>query len=343
MVTLRDVARQAGVSAATASRALAGHTAVSDEARDRVQTAASDLGYRGNALARSLRTQRTDTIGLLLPDVRNPFFTHLAYAVDKAAARHGLTVMMGNADEQAHQQDRYLDVLSRHQVDGIIAVPQGAASDVLRRTADAIPTVFMDRDPQIPGCPVVTSDNETGIAALVDHVVSLGHRDIGVVAGPQATSTGRVRLSALEARLAEHGISIAPGRVVEGDYQLDSGVRATEELLARGPLDAIIAADNLMALGALMVLRRHGLRVGDEIALACVDDIEWFSLVEPPLTVVAQDVQGLGEAAVDTLVRRIAGDEAPSVVLPMQLIARASCGERRTTSPEAPLKEENHG
>lgn len=340
MVTLRDVARDAGVSTATVSRALAGSPSVTPQTRARVQRAADSLGYLGNSLARSLRTQRTDTIGLLLPDVRNPFFTELAYHVDKAAAEHGLTVMIGNADEQGAQQDRYLDVLLRHQVDGIIAVPQGASTQTLERTASSVPTVFMDRDPDIRACATVTSDNHAGVAALVDHVVGLGHRRIGIVAGPQSTSTGRERLAAARARLRDHGIEIAPQHVVEGDFQLDSGVRATETLLDSGALDAIIAADNLMALGALMVLRRRGVRVGSDVALACVDDIDWFGLVDPPITVVAQDVQTLGRAAVESLVRQIDGEPAEPVVVPMHLIPRESCGE---TMHAPQLKEENHG
>lgn len=340
MVTLRDVARDAGVSTATVSRALAGSPSVSPQTRDRVQRVADSLGYLGNSLARSLRTQRTDTIGLLLPDVRNPFFTELAYHVDKAAAEHGLTVMIGNADEQGPQQDRYLDVLLRHQVDGIVAVPQGASTQTLERTAASVPTVFMDRDPGISGSPTVTSDNHAGVATLVDHVVGLGHRRVGIVAGPQSTSTGRERLAAARGRLRDHGIEVEPRHVVEGDFQLDSGVRATESLLDAGPLDAIIAADNLMALGALMVLRRRHVRVGADIALACVDDIDWFGLVDPPITVVAQDVQALGRAAVESLVRQIDGEPAVSVVVPMHLIPRESCGET-THAPR--LKEENHG
>ncbi|MCE1178079.1 MAG: LacI family transcriptional regulator [Micrococcales bacterium] len=342
MATLRDVAKAAGVSPATASRAMGDSPAVSPEARERVTRAAAELGYQINALARSLRTQRTNTIGLLLPDVRNPFFTELAYQVDKIAAERGLTVMIGNADEQAEQQDRYLDVLARHQVDGIIAVPQGAASQVLRRTAGALPTVFMDRDPGIPGTPTITSDNRGGIFALVDHLVRLGRRHIGVVAGPQSTSTGRERLLAVTDRLAHHGLDLPPAHVVEGDFQLDSGVAATEQLLGHGPLDAIIAADNLMAMGALMVLRRNGIQVGHDMALACVDDIEWFALVEPAITVLAQDIPGLALAALDSLTRQINGDAAPSVVVPMHLIPRASCGEAGRGMPTTP-KEGAHG
>ncbi|GAB78601.1 LacI family DNA-binding transcriptional regulator [Austwickia chelonae] len=333
MATLRDVAREAGVSSATASRALTHSGPVSTDTRERVVEAARKLDYQVNNLARGLRTQRTRTLGLLVPDVRNPFFTDLAYHVDKAAAQRGLAVMMGSADEQAGQQDRYLNVLTGHHVDGIIAVPQGAASETLVRTAASVPTVLVDRDPGIPGVPTVTSDNHGGMTALVDHVVSLGRRRIGVVAGPQTTSTGRERLDALRGRLAEHGIELPTNRIAEGDFQLESGLTATAQLLAGGDLDAIVAADNLMGLGAIMVLRQEGIGIGDDMALACVDDIPWFSLVDPAITVIAQDVSRLGEVAVELLQAQADGHTVESVVVPMHLIPRTSCGEKNTTHP----------
>lgn len=342
MVTLREVAQEAGVSSATASRALAGSSSVNEVTRAKIAAVARRRGYRVNAVARSLRTQRTDTIGLLLPDIRNPFFTDLAYAIDKCASSHGLTVMLGSADEQAVQQDRYLDALARHQVDGIIAVPQGEPSEALRQTSANIPTVFVDRDPGIADVPCITSDNEGGLELLVDHVVGLGHRRIGVVAGPQSTSTGRARLAAVRSRLAHHGLALNDRDVVEGDFRLESGVKATDELLDRGSYQAIIAADNLMALGALMVIRRRGLAVGAGLALACVDDLEWFSLVDPPVTVVAQDIPALGRAAVDSLLARIKGGSVASCEVPMNLIVRSSCGEGHM--PATPdCKEAEHG
>lgn len=333
MVTMRDIAEHAGVSSATASRALSGNSNVSAATRQRVEESARELGYRLNAVARSLRTQRTDTIGLLLPDVRNPFFTDLAYYVDKAAAESGLTVMMGSADEQQDQQDRYLEALARHQVDGIIAVPQGGPSKLLRETCAQIPTVFLDRDPQINDVPCISSNSTGGMHALIDHLVALGRTRIGVIAGPQSTSTGRQRLSALRERMEHHDLRLADTDVIEGNFQLTSGITATEQLLDRGSYDALIAADNLMGLGALQVLRGRRIPVGQEIALACVDDLEWFSMIDPPVTVVAQDAQALGRAAVQSLVARIAGDPRESVEIPMTFIPRASCGEARQDLP----------
>ncbi|MGL5405843.1 MAG: LacI family DNA-binding transcriptional regulator [Propionibacteriaceae bacterium] len=342
MVTLRDIAAHAGVSSATASRALAGHNNVSSQTRRRIEASAAELGYRVNAVARSLRTQRTDTIGLLLPDIRNPFFTELAYYVDKAAAQAGLTVMVGSADEQKEQQDRYLDALARHQVDGIIAVAQGECSCILRNTCSDIPTVFLDRNPELDGIACVSSDNHAGMSALVDHLVSLGHRRIGVLAGPQITSTGRERLAAIRERLSYHQIILADSDIAEGNFQLDSGVSTTEKLLTNDSYDALIAADNLMALGALKVLRQHGIRVGEEIALACVDDLEWFTMIEPAITVVAQDTQALGQAVVASLIARIKNEDVPSIQIPMTLIPRASCGEKSHHSDPEPT-EVTHG
>ncbi|MBW3085019.1 Catabolite control protein A [Austwickia sp. TVS 96-490-7B] len=336
MATLRDVARAAGVSMATASRALTGSGPVAPETRSKVAATARRLGYQANNLARGLRTQRTRTIGLLVPDVRNPFFTDLAYHVDKAATERGLALIMGSADEQAGQQDRYLRALTSHHVDGIIAVPQGSASRTLIETAAGTPTVLVDRDPGIPGVPTVTSDNHGGMTALVDHLVGLGRRRIGVVAGPQSTSTGRDRLEALRNRLDHHGLDLPDAHIAEGDFQLASGLEATHHLLDRGDLDAIVAADNLMALGTLMVLRHRGVRIGEDIALACVDDIPWFSLVDPAVTVVAQDVRLLGEAAVQLLQDQCNGAQVASVVVPMHLVPRASCGEldQNPSSPQ---------
>lgn len=334
-VTLRDVAAAAGVSSATASRALDPSGVASPATRERVQRAAESLGYRANVLARSLRTRRTHTLGLLVPDVRNPFFTDLAYVIDKAAAGLGYTVMMGNADEDAPAQDRYLQTLLTHRVDGILVVPQGAASPVLAETVRQLPTVCIDRDPGLE-VPVVASDNETGMAALVDHVVALGHRDVALVAGPQTTSTGRERAQAAAARLAHHGVPLRPGRVVSGDYRLASGIEAATRLLDAAPRpEAIIAADSLMALGVLLVARARGVRIGVDVGLAAFDDSPWFPLLDPPVTVVAHDTEALGRVALELLTASIDGRATRSRRIPTTLIARRSLGEPATATPVA--------
>lgn len=326
-VTLRDVAELAGVSPATASRALDPTASASDATRERVTEAARSLGYIGNTAARSLRTSRSDTIGLLIPDVRNPFFTDLAYAVEKSAARAGYTVMIGNADEDGAAQDRYLAALERHRVDGLLVVPQGGATPGLRRVVDSFPTVAIDRDAGL-GVPVVASDSFAGMRTLVDHVVSLGHRRIAIVAGPQATSTGRERLRAAREQLARHAITLGEDDVVEGDFRLESGLVAARHLLDRGPVpDAVIAADALMALGVLAVLRERGLRAGIDVGLAAFDDNPWFAVLDTPVTVVAQDTTELADRAVTALLSRISGRDVDVDPVPTTLVVRRSLGE----------------
>ncbi len=331
-VTLRDVAEKAGVSAATVSRALDPSASASAATRDRVLAVADELGYIGNTAARTLRTSRSDTIGLLIPDVRNPFFTDVAYAVDKAAAAAGLTVMIGNADEDGAAQDRYLTALERHQVDGILVVPQGPDGPVLRRVARRFPTVAIDRDAGL-GVPVVSSDSAGGVRALIDHVAALGHRRLSVVSGPQSTSTGRERLDAVRSGAEHHGLVLRPEDVVEGDFRRESGIAAARRILADTPRpDVIIAADALMTFGVLSVLRELGLRPGDDIGVAAVDDNRGFELLESPITVVAQDTDALGRLAVTALLDRIADRDVDIDRVPTTLVVRRSLGEPATTT-----------
>ena len=326
-VTLRDVAKAAGVSVSTASRALHDPGSTTEATRLRVREVAEELQYHPNTAARSLRTRRTDTIGLLVPDVRNPFFTDLAYAVDKAAAAAGLSVMMGNSDETPSAADRFLTNLVRHQVDGLLVVPQGLASDVLRQVCAERPTVFLDRHPDIEG-PVVTSGDTAGMVELIDHVVAQGYRRIGFISGPTTASTGRARHATFVQRLGELGLANDESLVAYGDFKLQSGIVAAAELLARPRRpDAIIAADNPMALGVLTQLRREGLRIGRDIGFAAIDDNLWFEMVDPPVTVVAHDTIRLARAAVSALVDLIEGRPAESTVIPTRRVVRQSLGE----------------
>ena len=322
MITIRDVALRAGVSQATASRALSGAGSASPATVDAVRQAAADLGYRVNKAARSLRTQRTDTIGLLVSDVRNPFFSDLAYAIEQAAAEHRIGVITTNADERPDQQDAALRALAAQRVDGLIVVPQGGG----RLHLPHLPVVMVDRRAPGVDAPVVQSDNATGSRQMIDHLVGLGHRDIALISGPRSASSGRDRLEASLAALAAHGCTPRPEWVVEGDFQEGSGHLAAAQLLdAPERPTAIFAGDNLMAVGALVEARRRGLRIGRDIALVCFDDTRWFPLLDPPMTVVAQDVAALGHQAFATLRARMTGQPVDDVLIPTELVVRGSC------------------
>lgn len=325
MATIRDVAMRAGVSQSTASRALTGAAPAATATVERVRAAADELGYQVNRAARSLRTNRTGTIGLLISDVRNPFFSELVYAVEQAAARADIAVITTNADERIERQADSLRALTLQQVDGLIVVPQGGSA--LDDVPDDIPLVLLDRRVDGVRAPVVGSDNASGAALMIDHLVGLGHRDIALISGPQATSTGQERLAAALARLEHHGCPPRKECLVEGDFQLASGRAAAGELLdLPQPPAAIFACDNLMAFGAVQAVRERGLRVGNDIALVSFDDTAWFPLLDPPMTVVSQDVHALGVRAFETLRDRIAGQPTQDSCLPVRLLVRGSCG-----------------
>ena len=315
-VTLRDVARLAGVAPSTASRALDPGRSASDHVRERVQAAADQLGYRGNVFARSLRTNRSGLLGLLIPDVRNPFFTSLAYEAEKAAAAAGFSMTMGNADENASSQERYLSALERVHVDGLLLVPQGESNEALREAVAERPTICLDRDAGL-GTPVVASDSVTGMHQLIDHVAGLGHQRVGIISGPLRTSTGRARLQAARDRLAEHGLHLRADDVVEGDFRLASGVHGAERLLDRPDRpDVVLAADVLMATGLIAVIRRLGLRLGEDVGIAAFDDDPWFPLFDVPITAVEQNIPELARTAVRALTDVMAGKEVRTAPVP---------------------------
>jgi LacI family transcriptional regulator len=323
-VTIRDVAAHAGVSLGTASRVLSGHPATSPEARARVTDAVAALGYRPNAQARSLRSTRTHAIGLLVSDVRNPFFADVAHAAEQAALDADHVTLLGNANENVDQQDRYLETFLTQRVDGVVLAPQGLGSGSLEALIESrMPVVFVDRTVEGFDVPSVTTDSRSGLGEAVAHLAGRGHTRIGFIGGPQSISTGRSRYDAFIDALPRHGLDVDPALITFGDFQEESGIRAAEQLLSQPTRPtAMLAADNLMALGALAAIRRHGLHVGKDIDVIAFDDIEWLAHFDPPISVIAQDASAVGRCAVELLLQVINGNEPESVVLPTKFIDR---------------------
>ncbi|MEU1278136.1 LacI family DNA-binding transcriptional regulator [Streptomyces sp. NPDC005805] len=338
MAGIKDVAAQAGVSVATVSRVLNGHPSVSPDARARVLAAVEKLGYRPNAVARSLRTDQTRTLGLVISDVMNPYFTELARFVEEEARALGYSVIIGNADERPDLQDAHVRTLLDRRIDGLLVSPADGPSPVtLDAARGATPVVFVDR--WVPGVdvPVVRADGTDAIRDLVAHLHALGRRRVAIIAGPAATTTGRERVDAFHAALRAHGIPLPAEYIGQGDFQADSGRRATERFLdLPEPPETVFATDNLMALGALDAIRARGLRVPDDIGLAAFDDIPWFLHTDPPVTAVAQPVAELARAAVRAVVDLIEGRPPQSVTLPARLVVRRSCGEPPHPAPDHP-------
>ncbi|WP_406841605.1 LacI family DNA-binding transcriptional regulator (plasmid) [Streptomyces sp. AHU1] len=337
MASIKDVAAQAGVSVATVSRVLNGHPSVSQEARTRVLASVQTLGYRPNAVARSLRTDQTRTLGLIISDVLNPYFTELARSVEEEARSLGYSVIIGNADERPDLQDHHVRTLLDRRIDGLLLSPaDGCSPGVLDAAHAGTPMVFVDR--WIPGLevPVIRADGSGAVRDLVAHLHDLGHRRLAIIAGPATTTTGRERVEAFREALAAYGIVLPDSYIGQGDFQAASGRRAAMTLLDLAePPEVIFAADNLMALGVLDAVRERGLQIPDDIALAVFDDIPWFVHTNPPITAIAQPTDQLGRAAVRALVDRIEGRTPQSVSLPAHLVVRRSCGEPATGATPA--------
>jgi LacI family transcriptional regulator len=340
--TISDVAKRAGVSPATVSRVLQGAKNVRPDTRAKVEQAIGELGYVPSAVAQSLRSKRTRSIALVLPDITNTFWTTVARGVEDIAQRHGYSILLCNTDENLAKQSQYLDVLIRQQVDGVVIAPfdsDGQHLDKLRERS--IPTVVVDR--RVDGWDVdsVTSDSVAGSRALVQHLLSLGHERIAVLSGPASTSTAEDRIAGYCMALDEAGIPLDRKLIRRGEYRALSGEELTLELLDEGlAVSAIFAANNAIAMGVMDAVAKRGLRIPQDIALVCFDDLPNTSHIFPFLTVVAQPVYDLGVNAAQLLLSRLDGGATlrpRQVVLPPRLIVRHSCGSRLDGNGDCPL------
>lgn len=329
MADIKDVATRASVSVATVSRVLNGSARVSSATRKRVIAAMEELGYRPNAVARSLRTEETRVLGLILGDVLNPFFGALARAVERGARAAGYTVVICNADEDPDEQDHYVRVLLEQQVDGLLLCPTAEVTSMVRAAVgSARPLVFVDRVLPDLDVPSVRVDGTAAMHALITHLRALGHRRIAFISGPAALSTGRERTAVFLAAMRANGLATRPGYLEAGDFRTASGHEITARFLdLPEPPEAIVVGDNLMTLGAFDAVRERGLRIPEDVAIASYDDVPWFAHLDPPVTAISQPVAELGARAVQTVLGLIAARAAASTVLPAGLVVRRSCGE----------------
>lgn len=321
------MAQRAGVSPATVSRVLNGSSTVLPEHRERVLQTVAALGYRRNGLARNLRRQKTDMIGVVISDIENPHFTQMVRAVEDAAYRKGYRVLLCNTDETAEKQRSYLHVLAAERVLGAILSPSDPSGEEIGELLDlGIPLVAFDRTVEDPRADAVTVDNVEGARRATEHLIGLRHRRVGFVGGRTDIQTGADRLAGYEAAMGAGGLEPFSA---EGGFRLAQAQAATAQLLdcVQG-LTALVVANNLMTAGALQVLRTRGLRVPADVALVGIDDPYWAQLVEPPLTALAQPVRRMADAAVRLLFERLGGERehATHVVYDFELRVRGSSG-----------------
>lgn len=351
MATLNDVARLAGVSMMTVSRVINGSGYTSPESRERVNRAIAELGYMPNVLARQLRSSRTKTLALVLTDIANPFFTTIARGVEDAARAQGYAVMFCNTDESVDEELEYVRVLIQRRVDGVLLVPATDSSgslELLHR--HGLPVVVLDRRLRSGDVDEVRADSEGGAYLAVRHLLDLGHRQIAVLAGPEAVSTSADRVSGYRRALLEAGVDPRTQEIHFGEYTEASGFEMTGRLLAAPSRPtAIFAGNNFIAFGSIQAIRESGLEIPDDMSIVVFDDLPqgW---VLPFLTVISQPAYEIGKLAAEMMLERL-GSEVPiaprTVVLPSSLIVRRSSAPPRLASglptPASLTSSENPG
>ena len=318
--TLADVARAAGVSATTASRVLSSSRSVKESSAAAVLEAAERTGYRPNPLARSLRTRTTQSVGLVVPNLTNPFFGAMAQAIASRLNAEEWHLLIADLEDHPGQETEKLEWLRNYRVDAVLMAP---VSDQLRPDPlpDKFPLVQIYQWLDVPGSVVVRTDDDKGMHLLIDHLHGPGaRRRLAFFGAELTTSSARMRFDAF------HRYCQSPGPVLLGDFSVHWGRRAAHKLIdSAADVDAIVCANDLVALGAIQVLLARGLRVPEDIAVTGFDDIIFAELSHPALTTVRQPVQGLANAAVDAAFALIRGEQVERTrVLAPQLIVRES-------------------
>jgi LacI family transcriptional regulator len=340
MVDIRELARRSGVSAATVSRALNDRAEVSPQTRARILELAAELGYSPSQPARTLVRKRSDTIGLIWDTgyerdgSRHPFLQDLLVALKRPLSDAGYHLMLLATAESEAAVDTYLRAARQHSLDGVILMGVDEGHPAITAVVEAaVPSVAVDLPLRGPRTTYVSSDNRTGAATAISHLYALGRRRIAIINGPVSMMPASERLAGYRYQSALLGLEYRPEYVAHGDFFLASGYDATRALLAlREPPDAIFAAGDEMAIGAMHAIFDAGLSVPRDIAVVGFDDIETASLVRPALTTIAQAPKDLCTSAVDALLTIIGeGDnEVPAVpqprILPTRLVVRSSCG-----------------
>ena len=329
MATMKDVAQRAGVSPSTVSHVINETRFVSQQLRDRVLHAMSELNYQPSAVARSLRTKKTQVVALVIPDITNPYFPEVARGVQDVAEENEYSVILCNTDRVRGRELRFLKALRGQWVDGLILNPSEVTSGDLQDLQDAqIPVVLIGSQIDHPDLDVVMVDNVQGAYDAVSHLIDLGHRRIGLVGGQRAASSGEQRFQGYIRALADHDIPVDEEIITEGRFTREGGYESMKRLLAlQSPPTAVFASSDVMAIGALMAIQEQGLQVPNDVSLVGFDDIAEASTTTPKLTTVSQPKYQTGEVAAQLLFDRVEGaspGERQKIVLSHQLVIRDS-------------------
>jgi DNA-binding LacI/PurR family transcriptional regulator len=324
--TIYDVARLAGVSTATVSRALNGTGQIAAATRAAIDAAVEQLGYRPNTIARSLVTKSTQTIALLLPDITNPFYAALVSGIQQHALDAGHTMLLCTTEGDADREEQYLNLLRAKQVDGALVDGLRLPPDrIARFVRDGFPIVCLDRDVDSTSVPLVQVDNRLGARMATEHLLSLGHTRIAHVAGAPELGISDERVEGYREAIVAAGLTPDPGLVASGGFTEEGGYHATRQLMGRG-FGAVFAANDLSAVGVICALAEQGWRVPEDVSVVGFDDLRLSAFTTPPLTTVRQPAAEIAERATQLLLDLARGGEVEQQLhlLPPELVVRGS-------------------
>ncbi|MEO9969846.1 MAG: LacI family DNA-binding transcriptional regulator [Hyphomonadaceae bacterium] len=330
-VTLRDVAERAGVHLSTVSRVLnpAQRKMVSDDVSERIREIARDMGYRANPFGYGLRTQKSNTIGVVIPDVTNPVFPPIIRGMEHAFRESGYTAILADSNESVDKERDIVEGMRARQVEGLVLASAHRADKIVEAAIDqGLPVVLINRTTDDSRALSVTNDDYQGAMEAVDHLVGLGHRNIAHLAGPQYLSTGYNRRAGYLAALKRHNIKPNKKLIATCDaFGIEDGVKGFEKLFSRGePFSAIFAGNDALALGCYKTMKKHKLSCPKDISMIGYNDMPLMDLVQPALTTIRIDLYEMGSRAAHALMKLIAdeGDVLKPTVLTPELIVRGS-------------------
>ena len=331
-VTMKDIARRVGVSINTVSKALTNKPDIAAGTRQMIFRAARELGYSYEIVTKSWAQRRTHVVGLVIADNANPFFARVVKGVESSLQQQGYGLILCNTNEDAVREKSSVDVLIGQGVDGIIITPtQSRDEDIAFLLSKKTPFVLLGRHFSNTRVPCVISADKEGAGQAVDHLLRLGHRRILFLNAPQHISSAQERLDGYRSAHAANGVAVDPALVRTCEPKMDSASNELSSVLLEGvEFSAVFTFCDLMMLGVIRLLRERGFRVPEQVSLVGYDDIDFVSLLTPPLTTVFQDTHRLGEESVSLLLRMIAGQPLPAVtrIVPTRLVVRASTARR---------------
>ncbi len=334
MSTIKKVCQLAGVSTATVSRALKNPDMVNVKTRERIFKAIAEAGYRPNVLASSVKTGRSNSLVVLVPNLSNPFFLKIIQGIEQAAQENGYSVLLGDTQGEPEREHEYAGMVLSNRADGLIHLDHSFPfSKNDQRLAENVAMVSVcERIVADKKYPVVELDNYSACRALANHLVSYGHQKFGVIGGQKASQIYRDRLGGIKSVLSEEGIELDDSLIVGGEYSIEAGEAGAKELLAHANRPtAIFCFNDDIAIGAIHEIKKHGLRVPDDISVVGFDNIKVSGYVDPPLTTIDQPAYDMGRKAVEVVLQQIKHQTLlrDREILPFHLLERQSSGQAK--------------